>query len=385
MIKSITMGFARQRITVALADGRRAHGPLDVGCATACDEILSATWTAGERTLVLELRTGNIEVEFGLDPAEDLQQIARRPVVYLDQNHWISLARARHSPDKIGDRRTLDAAYQVMDLARSQKIILPLSADHFTETARAVGHRRLTLAAVMLEMSRGWRMLDPLAVRDQELERIFADLAGQGERRGNAVLTSNPMAIWSMAEPASPRLGTVGRRVVDILSTSSVLLADEHEDAGVEQVLGWVGKHNDLAHFFGGNPRTRSQKELAAFALSLADMRTELAMAATKAGLSPQLFQAWVAADPYADLATLPFVGRVIRATHRRVRDPGDRWERNDLGDLYFLACAAGYATAVVAEKKAAAYLRSQSGDPLGGGTVVSSLPDLFPFLDSPC
>jgi hypothetical protein len=31
---------------------------------------------------------------------------------------------------------------------------------------------------------------------------------------------------------------------------------------------------------------------------------------------------------------------------------PGDEWVNHDLNDLYFLACAAGYADYVVAEKK---------------------------------
>ncbi|PVC62026.1 hypothetical protein DBP15_32100 [Streptomyces sp. CS065A] len=48
----------------------------------------------------------------------------------------------------------------------------------------------------------------------------------------------------------------------------------------------------------------------------------------------------------------LPFLGRVLEVTYARLRDPGDRWVNHDLNDLHFLACAAGYADHVVAEKK---------------------------------
>ncbi|WP_329580158.1 hypothetical protein [Streptomyces sp. NBC_01361] len=41
------------------------------------------------------------------------------------------------------------------------------------------------------------------------------------------------------------------------------------------------------------------------------------------------------------------------------VMSPGDKWVNHDLNDLYFLACAAGYADYVVAEKKTGHLLRN--------------------------
>ncbi|MFE4441483.1 hypothetical protein [Streptomyces sp. NPDC056820] len=40
------------------------------------------------------------------------------------------------------------------------------------------------------------------------------------------------------------------------------------------------------------------------------------------------------------------------------MRNASDRWVNNDLNDLFYLACATGYADHVVAEKKTGRFLQ---------------------------
>jgi hypothetical protein len=56
-------------------------------------------------------------------------------------------------------------------------------------------------------------------------------------------------------------------------------------------------------------------------------------------------------------MAAMPYLGRLEQVIFHRLRNADDRWEANDLNDLNFLACAAGYADVVVGEKKTTAYL----------------------------
>ena len=82
------------------------------------------------------------------------------PVVYLDQNHWIMLARQQWSPEKVPEPHREGYA-RLTALARERAIVLPLSAAHAFETARKDGHQRRELATTMLQLSRGWQMRSP--------------------------------------------------------------------------------------------------------------------------------------------------------------------------------------------------------------------------------
>ncbi|MEV6032854.1 hypothetical protein AB0L65_16980 [Nonomuraea sp. NPDC052116] len=61
------------------------------------------------------------------------------PIVYLDQNHSITLARARHARDKVEHPDELVAADAIWKAATYREIRLPLSMAHLVETARAGG------------------------------------------------------------------------------------------------------------------------------------------------------------------------------------------------------------------------------------------------------
>lgn len=59
------------------------------------------------------------------------------PIVYLDQCHWITLARAQFARHKIQSPEELDAADFILKAAKESLIRLPLSGGHMIETAKA--------------------------------------------------------------------------------------------------------------------------------------------------------------------------------------------------------------------------------------------------------
>ena len=67
----------------------------------------------------------------------------------------------------------------------------------------------------------------------------------------------------------------------------------------------------------------------------------------------------------------MPYIGRVEELVYHRLRNAAAGWERNDLNDVHFLCCAAGYADVVVCEKETADHLSgggsSRAASPAGG------------------
>jgi hypothetical protein len=91
------------------------------------------------------------------------------PVVYLDQLHWITLARCLWAPEKLGEADR-GAAARLIELARERKICLPFSAGNLTEMTQMDGRHRRHLATTILRLSRGWQMRNPIAIRRGELD-----------------------------------------------------------------------------------------------------------------------------------------------------------------------------------------------------------------------
>ncbi|MGA5421959.1 hypothetical protein [Streptomyces lavendulocolor] len=91
-------------------------------------------------------------------------------IVYLDQCHWITMARARVARHKVQVPEELQAADALWARAERGLIRLPLSSAHLVETVHAGSkERRRHLAEAMLDAYGGWHMVNPLVVRRHEL------------------------------------------------------------------------------------------------------------------------------------------------------------------------------------------------------------------------
>lgn len=146
------------------------------------------TFVPAERALILKTPSGEELVVEVLDGQPHRERRAGRPVVYLDQNHWVTLARSLHSPERVSDHE-VEAARELIRLARGGRVILPLSSGHMIETARSDRTWRQHLAPLMVALSHGWLMRDPLLVRRSELGAIFAARAGRESLAAPAVIT----------------------------------------------------------------------------------------------------------------------------------------------------------------------------------------------------
>jgi hypothetical protein len=102
--------------------------------------------------------------------------LARTPMksVYLDQNKWIDLARAHHGAAS-GTRFSATLQF-LRDPDTRARVVLPLSAIHYIETATVGGgsKSRSRLGEVMWELSRGYTMAPHRLILDHELDVALA-------------------------------------------------------------------------------------------------------------------------------------------------------------------------------------------------------------------
>ncbi|MFI8287363.1 hypothetical protein ACIF84_30495 [Streptomyces albidoflavus] len=305
--------------------------------------------------------------------------------MYLDQNHWITLAQARRAPEKIQNKEEREAADQLWQLATTGLVRLPLSFAHLGETAHAGnGQRRRDLAETMLEAYDGWHMMHPLAITRQEFQAAFGGPALTPED----VFTTAANSPFSTYTPGPrERTSDSARRSLAELTWraawSCALLEDtpseEEAEAEARAVDRWTEALTNLAQLSVDSPIGEDRRHAA---LQLIEgFQKDIALAAMRAGLSPTEMHDQLTENPTALIARMPSCGRALEIAHARLRNATDKWTRHDLNDLYFLAPAAAYAHYVVAEKKTGNYLMSSTSRTTPGASVHLNLRSLLTQL----
>jgi hypothetical protein len=320
-----------------------------------------------------------------------------RPVVYLDQVHWVSLARALYGREA-PQTEEIVAAHRLIEHARAGRLILPLSAGHVVETAKTGGQRRVDLARCQLELSRGWQMLNPLRVRTAELADMLSGRVTETYKADlrEALFRLDPDVIWGRAANPSPTgdtdlpmdLQDISDRMVWISSLFEVMLAREptFPTDGHDMAFKWGQSIHELAIHMRSNPDSRKYRRDLTRTRFLSDMQIDLARAASDGGLSVSEFGTWLKDSAERDLTRLPHLARLREIFHLRIINADDRWEPNDLIDMLYLSCSAGYADMVIAEKKFGNYLlRADPSVPPGAAVFLRlavAVPEIERLLD---
>jgi hypothetical protein len=363
------MSFAADRTPTRLSvdhEGKWAEVELASGLVVASALSGRAAGHEGEvgRTdYDLERREQTITFHRGETVTFDVGPVERpeAPVVYLDQNQWVMLARHQWAPEKVPAPHREGYA-RLMALARERAVVLPLSAAHAFESARKDGRQRRELATTMLQLSRGWQMRSPLKVRREELLCNVAGFrAGATEFQQRPVFTLDPDALFSTsdyAEKDSPE-ADLQARLTWGPALAETLIEDEREDDEVARAKGerWATLYGGIATRMAAENPSPEQKWATAHMALLADLRDELAAAAATAGLDRGAWDEWLG-ESEDNFASMPAIARVQRITHQRLSNPQYPWRVNDLSDMHFLASAAGYADFLLAEKATSHDLR---------------------------
>ena len=98
-------------------------------------------------------------------------------------------------------------------------------------------------------------------------------------------------------------------------------------------------------------------------------------------GLDRRNLEDWMK-DSKDAFAAMPAIGRIHEITHRRLSNPQHPWRVNDLSDMHLLACAAGYAGYVLAEKATSHDLRCAERRVPSGARICHSPGELVDLIE---
>jgi hypothetical protein len=356
-IKLAALDYESGRASIVTTDGRivsdRVSVPADRGL------VKRSTFVPAESRM--EIVAAGEKIVMTLGTARENVSV---PVVYLDQNHWIDLARWRKDPDTFDEIKStfFDALARA---ANEERVILPLSSAHLVETSKRGGTSRLELAATMLHYSRGWQLRTVLGLRRAELRALFGGVRLTKED----VITLAPEAILDMTpngglgHDLGPELaGLVQRQVWACVLVSLLLDPDPEGDVGSESATRWAGSFRPLANSMRNNAKAKLWSRDLTRTRFFSDLGTDLPAAAKESGMTPGQFTDWLRDDAETAISAMPGIGRLREVLHLRLSNADDKWEGNDLNDWMHLSYASGYCDPVLGERKTINYLRRAEG-----------------------
>lgn len=377
----LSLDQRHKRAEVELANGLLLASPLSGQAAKHDGEIGRTDYEPASRELTISFRSGD-SATLDIGPVE----CPDAPVVYLDQNHWVMLARDQWSPTNVPAPHR-DGYRRLAALARERAVVLPLSSAHAFEAARKDGRQRRELGTTMLQLSRGWQMRSPLKVRRDELVGGLAEMqSGTSLPRPRPVFTLDPDALFDAPDhPASALPSTdLHVRLTWASSLAEVLIENERENGVIARAKAarWAEAYAALGVRVGEANASREDKRRTSREALLADLTNDVELAASAVGLDRHELGDWLKASEDS-IAAMPAIGRIREVTHSRLSNPQYPWRVNDLTDMHFLACAAGYADFLLAENATSHDLRLAERRVPSGARICRSPDELVDLLEA--
>ncbi|WP_434591735.1 hypothetical protein [Streptomyces sp. A5-4] len=344
----------------ARSDGKEARFPMESSPFEASSTLSRLHVTPSLNVLLAVTRAGD-DILFELprrDGAQD--QLAGRLVVYLDQNKWSEISNAFHTPSKVSEA-SRSAAEKLVQWVVEGGIVLPASAGHYSETTKRFDTtKRYSLGLTVLKHSRGWQMRDALQTRRDEIHDGFCQRSGQLTKvRSAPVFTLSPDALYSStargmqhyAAPTTfePAQAFATEALVSATVSIDTMLDTERIEPGPD--TGWADSNQRFSDWLDEQDLDSQQKRKAIDAFLLSDISAELAEEAHAAALPVDDFHRWILNEAADDIRSFPALGLFREMLHNRHLNKGTKWRPNDLTDMVYLSCAAGYADFVVCER----------------------------------
>jgi hypothetical protein len=316
---------------------------------------------------------------------EDLR--ADRPVVYLDQNHWSSFAAARFGHKSVS-RAEAEAAGCLIALAEAKEILLPHSAGHLVETVPLYGVPRVALATTILQTSRGWQMRSPIHVRTEEILRHIQGhepIAGEVfAPQTDGLFATHSFSLATETTRDFP-IAEMLKAVPAVLGLYEALVDDEaipDVNGGGAKAAAWAKNFAEIAQRLHAASEPPEMIRRVANGNVIYDLRGEIDVVAREAHLPPERVIERLM-EPDDPISRMPTVAQMRQILFARLSNKTQKWESNDLIDINYLTCAAGYADVVVGERRTIGYLR-QARRPRPGARLATNLTEAVALLGYP-
>jgi hypothetical protein len=311
--------------------------------------------------------------------------------VYLDLNHWISLAKSR----KAGD---LGLEQRLAILVDAGAISVPVSATHIVEISAILSDKqRRDLSSMLRSVSRGSVLRSLEDVRNLEIgSRIAAhygiaaplDVKPIAVTQGYIRAFGEPKIDFSSWRQANPQQAVVAEKQVwDALNDDAVL--DMILSLYVPKIGTGSTGHNAIKDALEQTRRRTQGKDLAVMEREcLSGLASGFAQLALQAVTELGLTLAQIEANPPTHfctneyMATVPTFNVWSKLHVYLARAVSREMTVNDLYDMGHLSVAVPYCDVVVADAAMAHLLTFRGLNQVYGTTVYSNLPECVENLE---
>ncbi|MBF4459821.1 hypothetical protein [Pseudoclavibacter sp. VKM Ac-2867] len=376
------LDWKANQIRIVMQSGEVHVAPMDSGMRRPSDEIARTFFDWDRWWLTIETEKGHLVVSEVWSPVGDL--VKGRPSVYLDQNHWSTIAKTVVKPEAVSAQDRA-AAQRLIKLGHDGGIRLPLSSATLQETAALFGDRRYEVGITIASLSGGWQLRDPLELRRQEFAAWFAErLSINANVPESDPVTLEPGSVFGDRVAPAPDidLSDSMRRFMDALTWPSVLVSILIDSESIPSVrpTRWADSNGDISKRVAS--LTKPHRSSATTLAAIRDNEGLMSSALSLIG-APSLLDSRLGPRDIADaVANTRFGGLYTAVMAERHRDPNRRWWPNDLNDIMFLTCAATYCDYVAAERSTGRQLMRLLARRNERLNVYTSLPDLVEALD---
>ena len=305
--------------------------------------------------------------------------------VYLDQNKWVDLSRARHGED--GGAPFAAALKAATEAAEAGTAMFPLSAGHYFETwKRCKGDPRRKVGGVISDLSRHRTIAGQQPLTEMEIDAALLERFGTPDppRKvevfgyGAAHTFNEPALADYESWPLFAELGdadTIERELicgpVENLPIAGVAQPD------LTAAQSYARSENEQAARFLAAKANADAIDLTIAALEVESLMPLIEPALKQAGVSLAQFYDLGPEGLTAFLLSMPWRGAATQLRQRRFHELHQEWTPNDLNDIAYLTLGLGYCDVLVTERQWVARMRQAKLDEQYGTVVIADLREL--------
>ena len=305
--------------------------------------------------------------------------------VYLDQNKWVDLSRARHGED--GGAQFVAALNAAIEAVEAGTAMFPLSVAHYLETwKRYKGEPRRRVGSVISDLSRHCTIAGQQPLTEMEIDAALLKRFGTPDPPRTieifgygAAHTFNQPALADYASwPMFTGLGDTDAMEhelicgpVENLPIAGIALPD------LTAAQNYAKSENEQAARFLAANANADVIDLTIAALEVHGLMPLIKPALKQAGVSLAEFYELEADGMTAFMLSMPWRGAAMQLRQRRFHELHQKWTPNDLNDIAYLPLGLAYCDVLVTENQWVHRMRQTKLDRQYGTVVIADLREL--------